>query len=284
MLSLQQDFNLDASQQGFVVSILLFGAAIGSLGIGSFADLIGRKRLLYVTSILFIVGSWGLANALNIYDLYLYRFVLGISIGVASFAAPSYISEIAPAHIRGRLVSVFQLAIVIGILTTYVVNYFMASSIDPWHHMFLMGIYPAVILFIGLFFLPESPRWLLLKNRNQDAINVLRKLRGEFYQAELNDIQETLKIEKNRKSNWGVLFQKKHLPLVAIAVLIMFFQQLSGINAIIYYSPKVFMSAGLAVENVLFATVLVGLVNLFSTIIGLPLLDKLGRRPLMIFG
>ncbi len=284
MLFLQKDFNLDASQQGIVVSILLLGAAIGAIGIGKFADALGRKRLLYITSVLFIVGSFGLANASSVNDLYLYRFILGLSIGVASFAAPSYISEIAPAHLRGRLVSMFQLAIVVGILATYIVNYFAANSIDPWRHMFLIGVYPAVVLLVGLFFLPDSPRWLLLKGRDEEAVKALVKLRGNSYQAELNEIKQTLSMEKDKKSNWTLLFNKKHLPLVAIAVLVMLFQQLSGINAIIYYAPKVFMSAGLAVENALFATVLVGVVNLLSTLVGLALLDKLGRRPLMIFG
>ena len=284
MLFLQKDFNLDASQQGIVVSILLLGAAIGAIGIGKFADMLGRKRLLYITSVLFIVGSFGLANASSINDLYIYRFILGLSIGVASFAAPSYISEIAPAHLRGRLVSMFQLAIVVGILATYIVNYFAANSNDPWRHMFLIGVYPAVVLLVGLFFLPDSPRWLLLKGRDDEAVKALVKLRGNSYQAELNEIKQTLSMEKDKKSNWTLLFNKKHLPLVAIAVLVMLFQQLSGINAIIYYAPKVFMSAGLAVENALFATVLVGVVNLLSTLVGLALLDKLGRRPLMIFG
>ncbi len=284
MLFLQKDFNLDASQQGMVVSILLLGAAIGALGIGKFADTLGRKRLLYITSVLFIVGSLGLAYATTLNDLYIYRFILGLSIGVASFAAPSYISEIAPAHLRGRLVSLFQLSIVVGILATYIVNYLAASSNDPWRHMFLIGVYPAIILLVGLFFLPDSPRWLLLKGRETEAVKALTKLRGNSYHAELAEIKQTLNSEKDKTSNWALLFNKKHLPLIAIAVLVMMFQQLSGINAIIYYAPKVFMSAGLPVENALFATVLVGVVNLLSTILGLLLLDKLGRRPLIIFG
>lgn len=284
LIFLQKDFHLNPEHQGMIVSSLLFGAAIGALGIGKFADKLGRRRLLFITAVLFIVGSVGLYYADSLTDLYVYRFVLGISIGVASFAAPSYISEISPAHLRGRLVSLFQLSIVIGILGTYLVNYILAEAENPWRLMFLLGMYPAIVLLIGLFFLPDSPRWLLLKGKEERAIRALKRLRGSGYETELNEIRTVLSQEKDKRSNWRALFQKMNSPIIIIAILIFVFQQLSGINAIIYYAPEVFISAGFGVKSSLFATVLVGVVNLLSTILGLSLLDKLGRRPLMITG
>ncbi len=284
LIFLKKDFILSPQQEGMIVSVLLFGAAIGALGISKIADTIGRKKLLVLTGVLFILGTYGLAKSVTINDLYIYRFILGLSIGIASFAAPSYISEIAPAHLRGRLVSFFQLAIVIGIFLTYIVNYYLSSAENPWRMMFLYGMIPAIILLIGLIFMPDSPRWLLSKGREQDAIKALAKLRGGNFQNEFNEIKSTLQLEHTRTSNWNALFTKKNLPILSIAVIIMFFQQLSGINAIIYYAPKIFLFAGLGVDNSFFSTALVGLVNLISTIIGLLLLDKLGRRPLMIGG
>ncbi len=283
LIFLKKDFVINPNQEGIIVSILLFGAAIGALGVSKIADKVGRKKLLIITGVLFILGTYGLAKSSTINELYIYRFILGLSIGIASFAAPNYISEIAPSHLRGRLVSFFQLAIVIGILLTYIVNYYLATSTNPWREMFLYGTIPAIILLIGLFFMPDSPRWLLSQGKEEAAIKSLRKLRGNKFQNELEEIKATLNLEHN-KSNWNELFNKKNLPIIAIAIIIMFFQQLSGINAIIYYAPKIFLYAGLGINNSFLSTILVGLVNLISTIIGLLLLDKLGRRPLMIGG
>lgn len=283
LIFLKKDFVINPNQEGIIVSILLFGAAVGALGVSKIADKVGRKKLLIMTGILFILGTYGLAKSLTINELYIYRFILGLSIGIASFAAPSYISEIAPSHLRGRLVSFFQLAIVIGILLTYIVNYYLATSTNPWREMFLYGTIPAIILLLGLFFMPDSPRWLLSRGKDEEAIKALRKLRGNKFQNELEEIKATLNLE-HKKSNWNELFTRKNVPIISIAIIIMFFQQLSGINAIIYYAPKIFLYAGLGINNSFLSTILVGLVNLISTIIGLLLLDKLGRRPLMIGG
>ncbi|MFN7095670.1 MAG: sugar porter family MFS transporter, partial [Burkholderiales bacterium] len=187
-------------------------------------------------------------------------------------------------NLRGRLVSFFQLAIVIGILLTYVVNYQLAAAANAWRIMFLFGIIPAVILFIGLLFLPDSPRWLIARGKERQAMKALAKLRGANYQAEFNEIKNTLVLEHNKTANWNALFTTTNLPIISIAIIIMLLQQLSGINAIIYYAPQIFMHAGLGVNHSLFSTILVGVVNLVSTLIGLFLLDKLGRRPLMILG
>lgn len=286
LIFLKPDFHLSSFQEGLIVSILLFGAAFGSLVIGRVSDKLGRKNLLIITSLLFIAGTLGLTNAANVNQLYIYRFILGCSIGIASFAAPSYISEIAPANIRGRLVSFFQLSIVIGILLTYIVNYVVSSDAWAWRAMFFYGIIPAIILLLGLMFLPESPRWLILKGKTEQAIKSLIKLRGDNYQVEFDEIQSTIALEKQEqtKQRLSSVFNKVNLPIIALAILIMLFQQLSGINAIIYYAPQIFIHAGLAVNSSLFGTILIGVVNLVSTIIGLFLLDKVGRRPLMMLG
>lgn len=284
LIFLKKDFVLSPSEEGLIVSLLLFGAAVGALVIGSVSDKLGRKKLLLIISLLFIITSFGISRSTSLSELYLYRFLLGISIGVSSFAAPSYISEIAPANMRGLLVSFFQTAIVIGILLTYVVNFFLANNDNAWRLMFVYGVVPATVLLFGLILLPESPRWLLSKSKESEAIKSLSKLRGnDNYANELNEIKAMVQLEHTKK-NWNSLFTKMNMPLIAIAIIIMLFQQLSGINAIIYYAPKIFMYAGFDINNSLFGTVLVGVVNLISTLIGLVLLDKLGRRPLMIFG
>lgn len=282
LVFIKQSFSLSSWEEGAVVGVLLLGAAVGALGMGVVANILGRKTLLKIVSLAFLIGSIGLFFATSVTDLLIYRFVLGLAIGVSSFAAPNYIAEIAPAHLRGRLVSLFQLAVVFGILIVYFSNYLLLNLGNNWRYMFLLGAVPALILFFGLIFLPESPRFLLLKKREKEAKEVLSKLRKDDISNELTMIRETIFLEK--KNNLSFFFEKHHHKLMAIVFFIMIFNQFTGINAIIYYAPKIFIASGLTSQESFFNTVLVGLILFIFTAIGLSLLDKLGRRFLMLFG
>ncbi|MBP9743403.1 MAG: sugar porter family MFS transporter [Burkholderiales bacterium] len=284
LIFLKKDFIINPTQEGMIVSILLFGAAIGALSGGKIADRIGRKKILIIVGVLCTMGTLGLAQAKTLNEIYLFRFILGLPIGVGSFAAPSYISEIAPKSSRGMLVSFFQLAIVIGILLTYIGNYYFSTLTNAWRHMFLFGLIPTIIFLFGLFLLPESPRWLIEKGMDKEAIKILTKLRSNVSLDEYHEIKLTVKKENSQKLNWDHLFNKTNLPVLYIASIIMFFQQFSGIDAIIYYAPQIFMQTGLELNSSMLSTVSIGIVNLISTIMGLIVLDKIGRRKLMLYG
>jgi sugar porter (SP) family MFS transporter len=284
LIFLRQDFHLTSSSEGLLVSILLVGATVGALMSGYISDKLGRKRILQIAGIIFLIGTICIASANSITMLYICRFMLGISIGISSSAAPSYIAEIAPAEFRGRLVSLFQIFIVLGLFLTFTVNYYVSESSHAWRTMFWLGGIPSIIFFLGLFFLPESPRWLILNSRVNEATKVLNKLRGDNYQNELQDIQNLIHQEQQGGKNWSRLFSKTNIPILVIALGINIISALSGINAINYYAPTIFINAGFGVNAALASTIWIGAVNLIATIIGILFLDKLGRRPLMILG
>jgi MFS transporter, SP family, galactose:H+ symporter len=282
LLFIRPEFSLSPLQVGVVTSAALAGATAGALGGGALADRIGRRTVILVTSVLFAIGAILSALAASAAWLIVGRLIVGVAIGFASFVAPMYLSEIAPPQSRGFIVALNQLAITLGILVSYVVDY----AFEPgglWRWMLGVGVIPALILLVGMLFMPESPRWLALAGRREKALQVLRLVRPpEDAVAELADIQNTAQAHRARLS--GLLAPAVRRPLV-IGVGLAILQQITGINTVIYYAPFIFQRAGMtsAAASIL-ATMGVGLANVVMTIIALMLLDRAGRRPLLLVG
>jgi MFS transporter, SP family, galactose:H+ symporter len=264
----------------FLVSAALIGAVCGCILSGRVTDLIGRKRTILVTAAIFILGSILTAIATNFATLIFGRIAIGVAIGVASYTAPLYISEMAPPNLRGGLVTLNQLAITVGILLAYIVDAAFAGS-GNWRWMFAFGVLPAMALEVGIAVLPESPRRLLLHQRKAEGLAVLTRIRNaDDIQAEVNEIIE------HAKSGYGHfvdLISPTVLRVIHCGVALAVIQQITGINTVIYYAPTIFQQAGFhsALSSIL-ATAGVGLVNVLITIVSIPLLDKIGRRPLLL--
>lgn len=282
ILFIKKDFFLSAFQIEMVVSAVLLGALIGSGLSGKLTDQFGRRKVLIFTAITFIIGSLVTAFAANILYLIVGRIILGIAIGVGSFTAPLYLAEIAPQRIRGMLVSLNQLAITLGIVLSYLINYYFSAQ-GRWPWMLGLGVVPATILLLGTLFLPESPRWMILKGWEQKARTVLQQLRvNENINKEFNDIQQTVHMERGTHR---LLLAKWVRPILLISLGLSFFQQVTGINTIIYYAPTILQIAGFKqAGSAILATFGIGLINVLFTIIALPLIDKWGRRPLLLLG
>lgn len=282
ILFIKTQFHLTNNMKEVVISSVLVGALLGSLISGAFADRYGRKRLLIITSLIFIIGTLGCAFTPNISLLITSRFVVGFAIGIASFTAPLYISEISPREYRGALVTLNQLAVTIGILLAYLIDMAFVHTYYSWRWMFGSGVIPALILFLGMFLLPRSPRWLVLTDHLAEATSTLKRIRGFYFdQREMKDIEDSVKV----KATWRMLFQKWLLPAIGIAVGLSLLQQFTGINTIIYYAPTIFQMTGVKSDaGAILATVGVGVVNVAFTIVAIPLIDRWGRRPLLITG
>lgn len=282
ILFIKKDFILTSFQIELVVSAVLFGALIGSGVSGRVSDLFGRRKVLVFTALTFIIGSLATAFSPNLVCLIAGRIILGIAIGVGSFTAPLYLAEIAPKHIRGMLVSLNQLAITIGIVFSYLINYYFSVS-GQWSWMLGLGVVPAFILLLGTIYLPESPRWMILKGWDQKARVVLQHIRqGKNINKEFDEIHQTVEVEKGTHR---LLFAKWLRPILLISLGLSFFQQVTGINAIIYYAPTILQMAGFKyASNAILATLGIGIINVLFTVIALPLIDRWGRRPLLLYG
>lgn len=283
--SIQNYWNLNVFEHGLTVSIALIGTVIGSL-LGSIpSDKFGRKNSLYLVAILYLLSSIGTAYATDWYVFLIFRLMGGFGVGMSSVTAPIYISEISPANSRGRLVALFQFNIVLGILIAYLSNYLIGTGGEnSWRWMLGVQAFPSLI-FLGLIKLvPESPRWLVLhKNRNEEALKILKRINPLNCDEELLAIQRSHKVlEKDEKPS--SLLSLKYKTPVTLAVLFAVFNQVSGINAIIYYSPRIFEMAGLGAHTSLLSTVGIGLVNFTFTLIAIGFIDKIGRRTLMLIG
>lgn len=282
ILFINEEFNLTSVTTEVAVSSVLMGAIIGALFGGPLSDRVGRRSSILAASVIFLIGTFVVVLSPLFSVFIIGRILIGIAIGIASFAAPLYISEIAPERIRGALVSLNQLLITIGILIAYGVNYYFSAAGD-WRAMFLMGVIPSVILLIGMFLMPRSPRWLMFMNRPEDAATVLRKIRGTTdVSEELGEIERGVRTEG--AGTWSDLFAPTiRLPLilgVGLAVL----QQATGINTIIYYAPTIFQFAGLEEATAsIAATVGIGIVNVLVTLVAIWLVDRAGRRPLLLW-
>ncbi|TNF65936.1 MAG: sugar porter family MFS transporter [Gammaproteobacteria bacterium] len=278
-------FNLTSWQWSTVVSATVLGAFLGALLCGRMADYIGRRKTLIVISCVFIIGTLIAAFSIDWYSLLLGRFILGICIGIASFASPLFISEVAPMHIRGKLVLFNSVAITGGEAVSFLVGYLLHDlSPSSWRLMFFIGVIPPILLLIGLKFMPRSPRWVASKYGIEQARKILKKIRldDDEVEKELSEIAHALAIKKNTK--YRAIFRKPIRTVVLIGVALGVLQQVAGINIIMYYGPFVFNEAGFSQNISLFATFIMGLVNTVFTIVALFTVDKVGRRPLLIGG
>jgi sugar porter (SP) family MFS transporter len=282
ILFIRAQFALSDAAVGLVVSGVLFGATFSSIVSGWLSDIFGRKKVIFATAIIFAIGSIVSALAQSVEVLVIGRVTLGLAIGVASFTAPLYISEVSPRSQRGALVGLNQLAITIGIFGSYIVDFLFSAS-GNWQAMVAVGAVPAIILGVGILTMPESPRWLALNHREEEARSVLKRIRPSLeVDAELDEIKAGAQQEKG---SWRELFAPVLRGALIVGVGLGLFQQFTGINTVIYYAPTIFKIAGFESNTgSIFATAGVGLVNVFMTIVGLALIDRLGRRPLLLGG
>lgn len=286
---IQMKYSLSPEMMGWVASCALVGCIVGALFAGKLSDVYGRKKVLILSAILFAVSSIGIAIPLSLDWFIFFRLIGGLGIGIASILAPMYISEIAPANIRGELVSINQLGIVSGILLIYFVNYFIAGLRDEawnistgWRWMFGSGAIPSVIFLILLFFVPESPRWLSQKSKWEEAGSILTKINGsEKAEKELKEIKQSLAMEQ---SSFADILKPGVRKSLLIGIVLCIFSQVTGINAIMYYAPEIFKSTGDASSSALMQTVLVGVINLLFTLVAIKYVDKWGRRTLLLIG
>lgn len=280
--TIQKLWNLDEFTHGLAVAIALYGTVIGAAFGGIPADKFGRKQTLLWIGILFFVSSVGAALANNENVFMFFRLIGGLSIGASSVVAPVYISEIAPPKYRGRMVISFQANIVFGILIAYVSNYLLAGGEDSWRWMLGIVAIPSIVFSILMLFTPETPRWLTLYKKDEAAAREVLAITEDNVENAINEIKNSAKSEKKTTSD--NLFSKKYsLPLI-LAFLFAFFNQLSGINAVIYYAPRIFEMTGLGKDSALLSTAGIGVVNMIFTIIGWWLIDRYGRKVLMYIG
>ena len=281
---LQKQFVLNAYWEGFATGSLALGAIAGCLFAGSYSDKYGRRPALLLAAAVFFISSLAMAFAPG-RDFFIFsRFCAGIGVGMASVLSPMYIAEISPAALRGRMVAINQLTIVIGILITNLVNYSLRNhGDDAWRWMFGLGAVPALLFLMGAWWLPESPRWLMQAGRREKAREVLQKIGSDAYANEALDKMQPSAVNKD-KTGYAAVFQKAILPGVLIGVGLAVFQQLCGINVVFNYTAKIFESIGASKDDQLLQTVFIGAVNLFFTFLAMLLVDKLGRKPLMLIG
>ncbi|PZR22859.1 MAG: MFS transporter [Citrobacter freundii] len=281
---LQQQFGLDTYWEGIATGILAIGAMIGCVIAGSVSDKQGRKKGLLIAAAIFTVSSLAMAFSVNRDVFIISRCMAGIGVGMASMLSPVYISEMAPAHLRGRMVAINQLTVVIGILITNMVNYSLRNhGDDAWRWMFGLGAVPSGLFFVLALNLPESPRWLVKAGQADKAESVLKRIGGSDFATEsLNSIRTSM--AGVAKMSYGSLLQKAVLPAVLVGIGLAVFQQLCGINVVFNYTPRIFESIGASQDDQLLQTVFIGAVNLVFTLLAMLLVDKLGRKPLMLIG
>ena len=278
-------FNLDDIWLGWTVSSLLGGCIIGVISAGKPSDLFGRKKTMMAAAILFAFSAVGSALAHKLSFFICYRITGGFGVGIASMLVPMYISEVSPAASRGRLVSFNQLAIVIGILLAFISNALLADTGENnWRWMLAVMGLPALLFFIFLFFAPESPRWLVQKGFSEKAFKILEKVNGsELALEELHSIEESVKTEEDN-GTYHEVFSLRMRPILIIGLFVSVFSQITGINSIMYYAPVIFQSIGEGASSAIALTAIIGGGNLIFTFVAISLIDKLGRKPLLIGG
>ncbi|MDO6605313.1 sugar porter family MFS transporter [Arenibacter palladensis] len=286
---LQSKFELSSAMTGWAASSAIWGCLFGAMFAGYASDKLGRKKVLLATAILFSLSAIGSALPNNLTQFVTARFIGGLGVGAASMLSPLYISEIAPAKLRGMLVSLYQLAIVLGINFVYFVNLKIANvgteawNIEMgWRYMLGSEIIPALLFFILLFLVPESPRWLTLNGKEDEAATILEKVNGkEEGRQILNEIKETIRAEKGTLKE---LFATKFRRALIIGLVLALFSQITGINAIIYYAPEIFRDIGFGTDSALQQTVIIGFVNTIFTFVAIYFIDRMGRRTLLLLG
>ncbi|MCK5270849.1 MAG: sugar porter family MFS transporter, partial [Sedimentisphaerales bacterium] len=287
---LETHFDLDPQfEKGWVAASALLGCVLGVALAGVLSDRFGRKKVLVVSAILFLISAIGTALPKDITTFIFFRIIGGVGVGAASMTSPMYIAEISPARMRGRLVSVNQLAIVTGFMVVYFVNYFIVQQGDAtwniqygWRWMFGSESLPAILLLLLLFVVPESPRWLAKQGQSDTALGVLSRIGGaEYAQAELTEIKKAIAQESGSLRQ---LFQPGMKIVLVIGIALAVLQQVTGINVFLYFGTEIFKKMGSSTNAALIQTVVVGAVNLTFTIIAIWTVDRLGRKPLMIIG
>jgi len=278
-------FQLSDAMLGWAVSSALVGCIIGAISIGKPGDIFGRRYMLKILALLFLISAIGSALSTSLTAFVIFRFIGGLAIGGASVLSPMYISEIAPAKIRGRLVSISQLTIVSGVLLSFFSNYLLiGTGENNWRWMLFAGAVPAAAFFTLLFFVSQSPRWLVMVGKAEKAKEVISHLNpGENIDDEMEEINQSINKEIVRMS-FFVLFRKPYLKVVLIGLTVGMFGALCGVNTLMYYAPVIFQSLGFSSDSALFQTICIGAINLIFTIIGMSLIDKVGRKFLLMAG
>ncbi|MDA8392058.1 MAG: sugar porter family MFS transporter [Actinomycetota bacterium] len=280
LLFVRQSFHLTTFEAELVTSAILVGAMVGAFGSGRLAGAVGRRPVILATALLFIAGVLLAAFSTGMAMLVLARFAIGVAVGSASMLVPMYISELAPPRIRGSLVSLNQLAITSGILMAGLVDYGLSSS-GNWRLMFGLAVIPAAALFLGVLFQPESPHWLITKGREEEARRILLQVRDR---TSIDDEVAQVRQLSNRRTSLAELWLPAVRPALMLGVGLAVLQQVTGINTVIYYAPSLLKGAGLTAGASILATVGVGIINVGMTVVAIRLLDRTGRRPLLIGG
>lgn len=295
---LRTAFNSEDIGTGFNVSSMLLGCAVGAFTAGRLADQYGRKALLLATAIFFIISAWGSGVAESSAEFIIYRFLGGLAVGAASVMAPAYISEIAPARLRGRLASIQQVAIVIGLFAAFVSNYSMVNfagastalfwmEFEAWRWMFWVELLPAILFLVTLLFIPESPRFLVLDGKNDEAEVVLEKLYGEAAGLQkLLEIQQSMSADNHQPKLADLKEQAsgKIRTIVWVGIGLATFQQLVGINVVFYYGAVLWQAVGFSEGDALLINIISGAVSIAAVVVTMYLIDKVGRKPFLMFG
>lgn len=277
-------FNLNAYMLGWTVSSILIGCASGALLAGLFADKYGRRACLILCALLFAVSGIGVSLSNQLYLFITFRLIGGLGVGAAAMVSPMYIAEIAPAKLRGQLVAFYQMAIVIGILLAYFSNYFFdGMGVNNWRWMFASQTAPSVVFLLLLFIVPETPRWLMMKGRKAEAIKILTKIsNGSPVDKVVGEIERSF--QKRPEILLKHLFSKTYKPVLVIGILVAVFQQITGINSIFYYAPVIFKETANDGTSPLLQTIVLGVVNVLATFGAIAMVDKLGRKKLLLAG
>lgn len=279
---IQELFQLSSFMHGFTISSALIGTVTGALLAGRPADRFGRKPVLFVIASLYVVTAVGSALAQNVESFIIFRFLGGIGVGASSVVAPMYIAEISPAKIRGRMTALFQFNVISGILIAYVSNYLLRNAGDePWRWMLGVAGIPSAIYLLALFLIPESPRYLIKVGKTVIAKAILERIEISSIDEEIEEIKKSLDQSGERKQT---LFSSLYLKPISIAFLVAMFNQFSGINAILYYAPRIFEISGLTNTDSLFQSIMIGITNGIFTIVGMILIDRAGRKTLLMVG
>jgi SP family arabinose:H+ symporter-like MFS transporter len=281
---IQPYFGWNELQLGWGVSSLLVGAIIGAFGSGAFTDNYGRKKILIIVALFFALSCAATAIATTSAGFISARLFGGLAVGAASVLSPMYVAEISPAGNRGTMVAIYQLTIVIGILISYTINYSLHDVVNNWRWMFATGIIPSVLFFAGLFFIPESPRWLYKAGKKAESLKVLTRIGGaELANREIEEIAESFK-GTDVTLKLSELFKPSSRKVMTVGFLLAILVQVSGVNTVVDYAPKILMSVGVEIKNALFQTSLIGLINGLFTFVAILFIDKVGRRKLYLIG
>jgi MFS transporter, SP family, major inositol transporter len=290
LLYMSRELHLSAADQGLITSTLLFGAALGALLAGRIADAIGRRQSILIIACVFILGTISCSLAPERTSLSVFRFILGLAVGGASVVVPTYLAEMAPAERRGRIITLNELMIVSGQLLAFGINAAIGAALGEhagiWRWMLAVAVLPAVALFAGMLFMPQSPRWLVSKGRVDEAVQVLRRVRpGGAVQAELQEIEQLAVREQDaRMSATAILATRWTRTLLLIGVGIGVVQQVSGVNSIMYYGTQILSQSGLGDRGALVANVLNGVVSVLATFVGIALIGRITRRRMLLIG